>query len=260
MAAHDLSMPLGPSNHPMPTSLFKYQTLSAYSLAALVNNTVWLAKPRTFNDPFDCGVTLDKNKFRESLDHAITHAHQHSRSEDLSGKDLSGLRPGDENAYEKFRLGIKSLLQEMGVLCLTEVSDSMLMWSHYANNHRGFCVEFDFSSDTQLRKIARAVRYSDHFPSLSAVDLVGPDKYEALDALWLTKAECWAYEREWRVMMPKGGKSYQAPSKIFSVIFGARMPESDRFMIAQALRHEQDLRFREAVIEEDKFTIAIIDA
>jgi hypothetical protein len=38
------------------------------------------------------------------------------------------------------------------------------------------------------------------------------------------------------------------------------MPESERFMIAQALRHEQDLRFREAVIEEDKFTIAIIDA
>jgi hypothetical protein len=61
-------------------------------------------------------------------------------------------------------------------------------------------------------------------------------------------------------MMPKGGKSYQVPSKICSVIFGARMPESDRFMIAQALRHEQDLRFREAVIEEDKFTIAIIDA
>ena len=209
----------------MLTSLYRYQTLSAYSLASLVNNTVWLATPSTFNDPFDCAVTLDRKKFRESLDHAITRVVQQARPEDLAGKDLSGVRPGDAEAYDEYRNGIRTLLQDMGVLCLSEVPDSMLMWSHYAGHHLGFCVEYDFGEDTQLKKIAHAVQYSDNIPSFSAADLAGPGKSEALDALWLTKAECWAYEKEWRVMMPKGGKPYQAPSAVRAVIFGARMPD-----------------------------------
>ena len=259
-AGFAVEITLGPANPPMLTCLFKYQTLSAYSLASLVNNTVWLAKPSTFNDPFDCGVTLDRKKFRESLDHAITRVVQQARPEDLAGKDLSGVRPGDAEAYDVYRNGIRTLLQDIGVLCLSAVPDSMLMWSHYASHHRGFCVEYDFGEDTQLKKIAHAVRYSDNILSLSAADLAGPAKSEALDALWLTKAECWAYEREWRVMMPKGGKSYQAPSAVRAVIFGARMPEPDRVMVANALRHEQDLQFKEAVIEEGKFSVAIIEA
>lgn len=56
---------------PPPDFLYKYQPLSAYSLAAVVNNTVWLAQPRTFNDPFDCAITLDQNRFSESVQHAI---------------------------------------------------------------------------------------------------------------------------------------------------------------------------------------------
>lgn len=244
----------------MPTSLYKYQALSAYSLASLVNKTVWLSKPSTFNDPFDCAVTLDRKKFKESLEHVIARVAQQARPEELAGKDLTGVRPGDAEAYEEFRSGIKTRLQETGVLCLSEVPDSILMWSHYANHHRGFCVEYDFGEEeTQLKKIAHAVRYSDTIPSLSAADLGGPNRSEALDALWLTKAECWAYEREWRVFMPQGGKSYLAPSAARAVIFGARMSEPDRTMVAHALRHERDLRFKEAVIAEDKFSITIID-
>ena len=244
----------------MLTSLYKYQTLSAYSLASLVNNTVWLANPSSFNDPFDCAVTLDRKKFMESLEHAITRIGQQARPQDLAGKDLTGVRPGDAEAYDEYRNGIKALLQEMGVLCLSEVPDNMLMWSHYANHHRGFCVEYDFGEDTELKKIAHAVRYSGSIPSFSAADMVGPNRSESFEALWLTKAECWAYEREWRAIMPKGGKSYQAPSATRAVIFGARMPELDRIMVARALRHEQELQFKEAVIEDDRFSVAIIDA
>ena len=136
----------------MLTSLYKYQTLSAYSLASLVNNTVWLANPSTFNDPFDCAVTLDRKKFMESLEHAIDRIGQQARPEDIAGKDLTGVRPGDAEAYDEFLNGIKELLQETGVLCLSEVPDNMLMWSHYADHHRGFCVEYDFGENTRVRR------------------------------------------------------------------------------------------------------------
>lgn len=34
-------------------------------------------------------------------------------------------------------------LYEVGVLCLSELPDSMLMWSHYVDSHMGICLEFD---------------------------------------------------------------------------------------------------------------------
>ena len=54
-------------------------------------------------------------------------------------------------------------------------------------------------------------------------------------------------------------RNFQAPSAIVSVIFGARMPESDRVMITQALRHQPDINFKEARLKEGKFLIEIWD-
>lgn len=243
----------------VPTSLYKYQSLSAYSLAALVNDTVWLPKPGSFNDPFDCALTADRSKFEESLASAVARVARDAPPELLVGKDLTGERPGDAQAYEEYRSNIRTLLQEMGVLCLSEVPDSMLMWSHYANHYRGFCVEFDCGEGSRLRDIAHAVRYSDEMPSVSAVDLTGPNQGAALDSLWLTKSSCWSYEKEWRVMMPKGNRSYQAPSPVRTVVFGARMPEPERVMVALALRRNDSVQFKEAVIQEHTFSIEIHD-
>ncbi len=36
------------------------------------------------------------------------------------------------------------------ILCLTESRDNFLMWSHYADCHRGFCVEFEDYTDEEL--------------------------------------------------------------------------------------------------------------
>ena len=33
------------------------------------------------------------------------------------------------------------------VVCLSETYDSMLMWSHYARNHTGYCIEYEFNKD-----------------------------------------------------------------------------------------------------------------
>jgi hypothetical protein len=33
--------------------------------------------------------------------------------------------------------------KNVGVLCLSEVRDSLLMWGHYTENHEGFVIGFD---------------------------------------------------------------------------------------------------------------------
>lgn len=243
-----------------PDRLYKYQSLSAYSLAGLVNGTIWLAKPTTFNDPFDCAITLDRQRYKESVFHAVTVALENSDTHGLSAEKLRTLWPADKEAFEKFRENLLSLVQNMGVCSLSAVGDHMLMWSHYSNHHRGFCVEYDNRDGTRLRTLAQPVRYRDDAPNLSAADFTPGRSAEALDAMWLTKATCWSYEEEWRVMMPEGNHSYQATSDVISVIFGARMPETERIMLARALRHRPSIAFKEARVVEGKFHLEILDA
>lgn len=242
-----------------PDYLYKYQTLSAYSLASLTNNTIWMAKPTTFNDPFDCALTLDRAKYTESVMHAISVAMERAKTEGLKPEHLRDIWPGDAEAFEDLRGKLLGLVQTMGICSFSAVPNHLLMWSHYANHHRGFCVGYDCREGTLLRKKACKVRYEDTVPSLSAADFSPQNSNEAFDVLWLTKAKYWSYEEEWRVMMPEGNKTFQAPSAITAVIFGARMPESDRVMITHALRHEENIQFKEAVLKESQFLIEIVD-
>lgn len=242
-----------------PDFLYKYQELSAYSLGSLTNNTIWLAKPKTFNDPFDCAITLDRKKYRDSIIHAVTVTMERAKFNGLRPEHLREVWPGDKEVFEDFREKLRKLFQEMGICSFSAVPNHMLMWSHYANHHCGFCVEFDCRKETKLRSLARRVRYRDTVPSLGAADFSPQNSGEAIDILWLTKAKCWSYEKEWRVMMPEGGKCYQAPSSVTAVIFGERMPEADRTMVQQALRHQEGIRYKVARVRENQFLIDIID-
>jgi len=241
-------------------SLYKYRSLNAYSLASLTNNTVWLAKPKSFNDPFDCAITLDRQKYKESVLHAESVAIERAKPAGLRLEHLQDIWPGDKEAFENFRSEMLGLVQGMGICSFSAVPDHVLMWSHYADHHKGFSVEYDCREGTKLRELAHKVIYKDEVPSLTAADFAPPNNEKAFDALWRTKAKCWEYEQEWRVMMNEGDKSFQAPSAIVSVIFGARMAESDRAMIAQTLRHQPDINFKEARLKEGKFLIEIVDA
>lgn len=46
------------------------------------------------------------------------------------------------------------------VVCLSEVYDSMLMWSHYAQNHTGYCIEYDFEENDMFYRHLYPVIYT----------------------------------------------------------------------------------------------------
>lgn len=242
----------------MPDFLYRYQSLSAYSLASLVNNTIWLAKPTTFNDPFDCAITLDRQKYKQSVMHAVSVAMERAKPEGLKPEHLYDIWPGDQEAFEEFRSRLSEMVLKFGICSFSATSNHLLMWSHYANYHRGFCVEYDSREGTLLRQLAQKVNYEDSVPSLTAADFAPPDNDNAINVLWLTKAKCWSYEEEWRVMTNDGNKIHQAPSAIVSVIFGARMPEQDRVMVSHALRHQPNIEFKEARLREGQFAVEVV--
>ena len=113
---------------------------------------------------------------------------------------------------------------ELGIFCLCEAPDDILMWSHYGDSHRGLCL--GFRSTTELG-IPLDVEYQREFP------ITDPLKHsfeEQVQLCLLTKAERWAYEREWRIIdleRPPGVRTFP-PEMLTSVTFGCQISAADR--------------------------------
>lgn len=130
----------------------------------------------------------------------------------------------------------------IGILSLSEVPDSVLMWSHYAAQHRGFIVGFDEGHQFFNRRRGPQdeffhLRRVEYRPAKAFADLTEMDGAQIL----LAKSPDWSYEQEWRMLMPvdmvtRSIGSADEPihlvevpaSAVHSVIVGARIADSAR--------------------------------
>lgn len=229
----------------MPERLFKYQPFTAITLENLKNRSLWFSAPIKFNDPFDCTQAVLKTDFTEDeLSRAFEwmcaeHGDVFRRQFTEKGKFLSGkfrdafLREADKAFTDRKRIQT----QERGVACLTEVNTDLLMWGHYADGHRGFCLEFDASA--KPFSSASKVVYSASLPALNPIEVLdkvdGPND-DMRYTMLLTKAECWRYEQEWRLIHQRAGVAYTYPwAALKGVYFGLAMPDAHKEIIALIL-------------------------
>lgn len=116
----------------------------------------------------------------------------------------------------------RALAEQFGVVCFSDRPDGMLLWSHYANGHRGLALEFDPS----VRPIKgwKNFRYSPvTYGPDRRVDVLNGGFRSAFLRLLTHKGADWSYEREYRLVTTHG-EGYQqglVPS-LSGVIFGAR--------------------------------------
>ena len=119
----------------------------------------------------------------------------------------------------------EKITEQIGVLCLSSVENDILMWSHYADSHRGICLQFDgyfeFFANTQ------EVKYP---PVRPRINPFRQSKLEMTEAALLTKAEHWQYEKEWRLIQyTKGPGVYRFPPEALTgVILGAQMSATNQ--------------------------------
>ena len=96
---------------------------------------------------------------------------------------------------------------EMGIACLSESDDSLLMWAHYANNHYGMCVEYELMEiNRQLEFTPVPIIYSERRACLDSLnpDTVERDTTKVFIESLTTKSLEWRYEKEWRIIRDDG--------------------------------------------------------
>jgi len=83
-----------------------------------------------------------------------------------------------------------------GILCFTRRWKNPLMWSHYAEKHRGVVLEFEIDEEALIK-----VRYTRKRISFDLSKVALADGFSSDDAELLarTKSHHWSYEREYRV-------------------------------------------------------------
>ena len=136
----------------IPPKLFKYQSCTDYAINNLRNLCLWFSKPGNFNDPFDCDINFNIKGVNEKSIKALFDI---AREWNLDKKAFDEQYLNEGQINEKFKQDAidraiqatnkvkKENWMHIGVACFSEANDNILMWSHYANNHEGFCLEFD---------------------------------------------------------------------------------------------------------------------
>jgi Protein of unknown function (DUF2971) len=244
--------------------LYKYGNLNQYSEKLFVAPQVWFSSPAELNDPFECRPWY---KFDGSLDQIADVAQkmlqkQHPNlTSDMAAAETARLvlegRYRDLQVQNLAREVPARWLSNVGLFCLSSVCDNILMWSHYAGQHRGYCIEFASADDDYMFGAAEPVCYSPEYP---VVELFNTSIDKQVQLTFLTKHDGWAYEREWRIIDTKRGAGFRPyPAKLFkSVIFGLRMPKSDRVRIREWVRDRGHLvTFYECLQNDRRFAIEV---
>jgi len=257
-----------------PTYFYRYRSLSGEQSKWVEQSVLFdkhfFASPNSFNDPFDCkpyfSITAQRQPLIKYYEGVIQRVNPSMGREErraearrrVSNSESDPRNP--ENMTGFLHLYHEAVTNRVGILCVSEVCDEILMWAHYADAHRGVCLQFN-AQDPFLSN-AQPISYQSERPKVNPVVQTHD---EMLDKAMLTKSSHWAYEREWRLMQYKNGSgAYTLPSPALTgIILGAQISKEDRArVIGWAKAVTKPIRLYQAELSTTQFAIHInaIDA
>jgi hypothetical protein len=196
--------------------------------------SIRFTQPAALNDPFEALWLFDEDLRNETI-----------KTTKLFFKLKFGRDMNDDELEELPAKIDETLLnvpkffsEEIGFLSLSKEKNISLMWSHYADEHRGIVIGFD--SDI-FPKDLHDVSYTYIRPTYIQPEIEGTG-WKQLLTLLTTKSEHWSYEKEVRsfsrlenaASVPMKIRNYDVclfsfpPESIKEVIFGWHTPLNER--------------------------------
>lgn len=159
--------------------LYKYYSNeSEYAFKNLEKEVISFTPIESLNDPFEgigeyiYTITSDEKAYWDSVS---------KNTPNLLSKRISD----DINDIANFRYRIFSSSKDY---------DNSLLWAHYANSHKGFCVGYNKSDIENLSYKISDINYSNKLPTFKKIE-----KETFIEILY-TKSYEWRYENECRAL------------------------------------------------------------
>ena len=264
-----------------PSYFYKYKYIDEdhpeYSRHIFTHNELHFSSANAFNDPFDCKYRVEwrgsPEEEKKYVDRVLKKFDPSLNRHERLSSSREGIKIFDDPAFMKnAQVSNRQEIERWGICCLSTVPDNILMWSHYANAHHGFCLQF-LNEHSKLFGVQRKpedrgkkpnllvplqVRYSDAYP---IVNCISDNPKTMAEKTCLTKAENWKYEKEWRIVDLSGPGSHQFPSQFLTgVIFGCRMSEEHKRLIRGWCNDRQpSITYCQAEQREDGYSLNIVE-
>jgi len=299
-------------------ALYKYVIPDRIDI--LEHSLIRLTQPFVFNDPFECFPYIKEvthgERVREYLNRYKCSEEEEEKMILESWKEEQEKHPELHMPYDLFEIFLKfkmeqvkhfiydpvewiksmndpvyrskivhaiiqTISKEIGILCLTEKMDNLLMWAHYTSNHAGFVIEFDekhsFFHQGEIAGHLQKVHYSITRPEVTFLDPTLSDMEifnKWFKDIFCVKSEHWQYEQEWRmiVLLKKCQNIiaseindvclFEIPkSCITGIILGCKMSTENKERILNILRNDNGYRhvsIRQAEMDEKEFRLNFI--
>jgi len=165
----------------IPGELYKFSECAENNLDAFDKNEIWLSKASNFNDLHDSLLFFDKTAMLKQAQERLSpenipaifwhlkqspsvleqfnfinadiHAAITDKLNTLDGQLFSNmiqqLSSNLDMILESYFYNLKNEIRNRTkIACFSENIKSPLMWAHYADNHKGFAIEYDFRGNS----------------------------------------------------------------------------------------------------------------
>lgn len=259
-------------------AIFKY--VSQDRIDILTGLQIRFTQPSYFNDPFEARASID-GPGNDAVMRSLIDKSDRVRYRRYSIHQLAlGRTPLSFDQFNQTqldaRLDVEKKLKNLpavtraraidrgqrfwddslGILSLSATENSLLMWAHYTDSHKGMLLQFapkhpffnpvGSEDGVQFGKLLR-VNYSAERPRHRIGESFKPEDF-------LVKSMEWSYEQEWRVfrLLEESDKRTQTeggtvhlfnvpPASIRRVVMGCRMDKKVRQEVINAIRSNPKL-------------------
>lgn len=193
-------------------------------IESLENNMYYASSSDELNDP--CETLIDSEKF-------IGQAKSLSKYLGFGNKESLSL-------IDKSYRDVLSFDKKMGIYSLSQTHLDELLWAHYGNSHKGFCIEYDLELLIKSYKLDKIysfpVSYNDKVPNIGLIDVALNNPDDIIRKMGGFKSNRWAYEKEFRIITNKFGLQSYNFEAVKSIFFGLRMSDSHKIELMNRLK------------------------
>lgn len=245
-----------------PSYFYKFRDISKFTRTIIVKSELYFGSAEDFNDPFDFlpifTMKADRKPLQRYLEDTVPNRPRAERRK-FAAQIISApnFPEYEKQAMAVAQAELEKVRRSSGLLCLSSRSEHMLLWSHYANSHRGIALRFRPEKGDGFFERACEVTYQ---RAREKLNFVLHDTMTLHKLGLLTKADFWSYENEWRIVgQPgsKGGHKFPAAS-LDGIILGAKISEEDEREVREWVSNSgRSVEWLRAKVHNEEFRLDI---
>lgn len=199
-------------------------------IKSLIKSQIYSASIESLNDPFEAKVKVHGESFE--IGKYLKQFYSEKHHDNIKKVEVDFFR-----LFNDFLETSKT----WGVYSLSKSYKDELLWSYYADSHRGFCVEYDLEKLMEYKIDTEPiidVKYEKNMPTITSLDFINIEQNKKLlhEKLIGTKSKCWEHEDEIRIVTGQIGLFDYDFRALKSIYFGYRSDDKLRNLIMRVLK------------------------